>query len=258
MSTSANTYTWKPLHFFRPDPPYTPLSNDVIGVPTYTRDAEEGIGTEAARVFTVEEIVIGETVLAGYATSGAWSEGVVTRIEPGKYIEIDGFNANSILWHSFVMLRGALEGICQRRYAARKAREDAEAARRDPLPRGYPLMRTDSGTSYGYTGFPDLEFWKRSGIYPWYMVPSYEYMPGFYPQPSLVEQIERLNTFVAKEGGPFTELEREAMETQREEIEARAHYCGELSCEGDCGELSCGCIDMCRGRCGWRWDEGGR
>lgn len=24
------------------------------------------------------------------------------------------------------------------------------------------------------------------------------------------------------------------------------HYCGEKDCEGDCGVLVCGCIDICR------------
>lgn len=28
------------------------------------------------------------------------------------------------------------------------------------------------------------------------------------------------------------------------------HYCCDYFCSGDCGELSCGCIDVCRGRCG--------
>ena len=27
-------------------------------------------------------------------------------------------------------------------------------------------------------------------------------------------------------------------------------YCGEVYCDGYCGTLSCGCIDVCRGRCG--------
>jgi hypothetical protein len=31
-----------------------------------------------------------------------------------------------------------------------------------------------------------------------------------------------------------------------------AHYCGDWMCPGDCGMLSCGCIDTCRGRCGLR------
>lgn len=30
------------------------------------------------------------------------------------------------------------------------------------------------------------------------------------------------------------------------------HYCGNKDCEGDCGVLVCGCIDMCRNRCGTR------
>jgi hypothetical protein len=28
------------------------------------------------------------------------------------------------------------------------------------------------------------------------------------------------------------------------------HYCGDWICPGDCGTLFCGCIDICRGRCG--------
>lgn len=31
------------------------------------------------------------------------------------------------------------------------------------------------------------------------------------------------------------------------------HYCGDRDCNGDCGLLACGCIDVCRGRCG-RYD----
>ena len=31
---------------------------------------------------------------------------------------------------------------------------------------------------------------------------------------------------------------------------SRLHYCGDAHCEWDCGVLWCGCIDVCRGRCG--------
>ena len=30
----------------------------------------------------------------------------------------------------------------------------------------------------------------------------------------------------------------------------RLHYCNNYFCSGDCGLLACGCIDICRGRCG--------
>jgi len=29
-------------------------------------------------------------------------------------------------------------------------------------------------------------------------------------------------------------------------------YCRDVDCPGGCGTLSCGCIDICRGRCGLR------
>ena len=32
----------------------------------------------------------------------------------------------------------------------------------------------------------------------------------------------------------------------------RIHYCNDYFCIGDCGVLDCGCIDVCRGRCGCR------
>ena len=36
-----------------------------------------------------------------------------------------------------------------------------------------------------------------------------------------------------------------------DEQPTRTHYCGDKNCEWDCGELWCGCIDQCRGRCGF-------
>ncbi len=40
---------------------------------------------------------------------------------------------------------------------------------------------------------------------------------------------------------------------EEQEEEERTHYCGMRDCEGDCGTLSCGCIDTCRDRCGTKW-----
>jgi hypothetical protein len=39
------------------------------------------------------------------------------------------------------------------------------------------------------------------------------------------------------------------LEAAVEEAES-VHYCGDPGCKWDCGELWCGCIDLCRGRCG--------
>jgi hypothetical protein len=39
-------------------------------------------------------------------------------------------------------------------------------------------------------------------------------------------------------------------------VEDPSCYCGHYDCKHDCGVLVCGCIDMCRGRCGMRdWNE---
>ena len=44
------------------------------------------------------------------------------------------------------------------------------------------------------------------------------------------------------------ELEKAVAEAEE------THTCGDPECKWDCGQLRCGCIDMCRGRCGIRWD----
>lgn len=35
----------------------------------------------------------------------------------------------------------------------------------------------------------------------------------------------------------------------------KLHYCNDPHCEWDCGTLWCGCIDVCRGRCGFKGNE---
>lgn len=37
--------------------------------------------------------------------------------------------------------------------------------------------------------------------------------------------------------------------------EGPTHHCGDRSCHWDCGVLWCGCIDICRGRCGLKDDD---
>ena len=48
----------------------------------------------------------------------------------------------------------------------------------------------------------------------------------------------------AKENDKFEE------EYNYMEDEESWHYCGNWLCPGDCGTLVCGCIDVCRGKCG--------
>lgn len=31
------------------------------------------------------------------------------------------------------------------------------------------------------------------------------------------------------------------------------HYCDDIWCDGHCGSLYCGCVDTCRGRCGFNY-----
>ena len=46
--------------------------------------------------------------------------------------------------------------------------------------------------------------------------------------------------------------QKQKQKEQEQKAEEPVHHCGEKACEGekDCGELWCGCIDICRGQCG--------
>jgi hypothetical protein len=47
------------------------------------------------------------------------------------------------------------------------------------------------------------------------------------------------------------DLERRVAEAEN------THYCRDPACKWECGMLDCGCIDMCRGRCGIQWTAAG-
>lgn len=53
---------------------------------------------------------------------------------------------------------------------------------------------------------------------------------------------------------PINEIE-ESSEDNTYNENVRPHYCGDADCEWDCGVLWCGCIDVCRGRCGLKDDR---
>lgn len=64
-------------------------------------------------------------------------------------------------------------------------------------------------------------------------------------EPITTPEIQRMSFNIQQlESIPLTELNEYRIEY--------IHYCGNEDCEGDCGVLVCGCIDMCRGRCGTR------
>lgn len=54
----------------------------------------------------------------------------------------------------------------------------------------------------------------------------------------------------------LVEMMRDAARAERLRDYGSYHQCGDPDCDYDCGMLSCGCIDMCRGRCGdCPWEE---
>jgi hypothetical protein len=129
----------------------------------------DGDGNEACNTFLLSDVVLGETVLAGYTTRGCFELGVVTGYTKGWCFSFDGSNEGSMMWNDFLLLRGPLADAARARY---KIYVDYTSDGDGPA---LPLKRTDSGSNYGFTGHPDLEFWTRSGVQPWLYVMAQDY-----------------------------------------------------------------------------------
>jgi hypothetical protein len=152
--------------------------------------------TEVSTDFTFADLVEGECVIAGHTTRGAWEMGVYLGASPGRYLNFNGSQQGSLLWSNLCLIRGSVADQLLGNYkkkdnwykkvqakldAMRAAGETTEGIgtpdvsdSEDCIPPG-PCKRTDSGTSYGVTGFPDVEFWARSGIVADAFVPAYVY-----------------------------------------------------------------------------------
>lgn len=163
---------FKPLRFIKPtEPAYERVTetDEAVTVESWLYGEREYDGTEVCTTFMLTDVIKEETVLAGYTTSQYFKMGIVTGWSEGKYFHFDGPNEGSLLWNRLMLVRGPLADKARERYEASKHPE-----RPDYLPP--PMKRTDSGTNYGFMGHPDLEFWERSGIQPWYAVPyPYEF-----------------------------------------------------------------------------------
>ena len=142
-------------------------------------------GSEACDNFTLADLETGVSVIAGETTSGYWAYGVVMGWEPGKFFTYDGPQVGSLLWRKFLLLRGPIAEAARARYQERYGpRGDGEAS---PT---VPMLRTDSGTSYNFTGRPDAAFWIRSGVEPFLFVTARHYQGRFPNAPRDVRELE--------------------------------------------------------------------
>jgi hypothetical protein len=152
--------------------------------------------TKVSKDFTLADLTEGECVVAGHTTRGAWEMGVYLGASPGRYLNFDGSQQGSLLWSNLCLIRGSLaDRLLDRHkkkanwYKKLQAKLDTMRAAGEItdnigtpdvsddeacLPPG-PMKRTDSGTSYGFTGYPDVEFWARSGIVADAFVPAHVY-----------------------------------------------------------------------------------
>ncbi len=121
--------------------------------------------------FSLNDVVVGKTVLRGRSTSGLMVEGTVSRILPGIGFRVVQANSQrSILWSSLSLVPDAVPVLVVSSPESSVAAPGAEA-----FPAAPALCRTDSGADYGILGFPDCAFWERNGVDPLYLATSDHY-----------------------------------------------------------------------------------
>jgi hypothetical protein len=142
----------------------------------------------ATRDFVADDLMVGVSVLTGLTTSGAIRTGVMTEMLPGIGIRFDNPDQNGIFWRSMWQHLGDCECvICCEHMPRTMARLTAlrSSTETDDLPPAPQLRRTDSGSDYGHNGYPDCEFWERSGYEPQFIATAADYngySHGDYPR----------------------------------------------------------------------------
>ena len=147
-----------------------PGSDDVV--------FDDVLGT---RDFVADDLMVGVSVLTGFTTSGAIRTGVMTEMLPGIGIRFDNPDQNGIFWRSMWQHLGDCEcAVCSEHMPRTMARLAAirTATSDDDIPPCPQLRRTDSGSDYGHNGYPDCEFWERSGYEPLFIATAADYNGG--------------------------------------------------------------------------------
>ena len=154
--------------------------------------------TEASTDFVFEQLVPGDSVLAGFTAQRDWIYGVYERPAPGFSLRVRGPRGVVGLWQNLLLLRGAL---------ADKAKEPAESG--------------DAQKEWhGRSRVPDLGFWTRSGYRPWLYCPAWFLRSEGSPE-KIRKTIRRLEELLPEEGElhpVLNEAEAAAAEAQIQDL----------------------------------------
>jgi hypothetical protein len=202
-----------------------------------------------SRDFVADDLMVGVSVLTGLTTSGYIRTGVVTEVIHGVGIRFDNPDQNGIFWSQMWQHLGDCEcPVCSehmpRVLAHIKKGEEAAAAAAstyradgrsdlddfqpngseavcDSFPPSPQLRRTDSGSDYGFNGYPDCEFWERSGYAPLFVATSADYtgssfLADSWSRDAVAKNLREVNV------AEFDEPTRRAYDRQLQEIQDAA------------------------------------
>jgi hypothetical protein len=184
--------------------------------------------------FVADDLMVGVSVLTGRTTSGYIRSGVVTEVIPGIGVRFDNPDQNGIFWRDMWQHLGDCEcTVCveHRPQVYAYLNQGAAAIDSELPPPGPPLRRTDSGSDYSFNGYPDCEFWERSGYAPLFIATATDYNGGCF----LVNQWTRGEVAQALREVDVTTLDgpaRRAYERQQQELQDATELVPEW---GGCG-----------------------
>lgn len=229
---------------------YVKETEDAIEIHALYGMGEEALaGLEACLNFTLADLEPHVSYLGGTRTAGYFSHGIITGWEEGQYFTYDGPNDGSMLWSNLVLFRGPLVDAARERAAEERRRVErlARAWRRmaeegeledgactppclydseGEIPTYAPLKRTDSGSNYGFTGFPDVAFWQRSGCPLYWRVDAGLYSSWDEPARGHPERVRYIQQCLADNDERLRPLEKKAMKEQLERMrDEYAEWC---------------------------------
>ena len=178
----------------------------------------KGLYEHLTSSFSLDDIVINNTIMYGLSTSNHHTIGIVKRIITGVCFEVENQQTLqlSLLWSDFKVYPPTLK-----KNIMDFKEIESESILKNSIPSAPKLRRTDSGADYGFHGFPDCDFWILNGIQPIFIATDRDYTTNNYN--NIHPEIHKIlldHADIAKEkGGEYYKAWKNQMDHNKIKIE---------------------------------------